>query len=385
MLYAGGNDRCLRARARPPGARRDRGRRWRSSLRHSPTRIATGLAERRRRYVVRFGYVFSALDFTLAWRMLLRYPGLSIVSVFGMAVGIAVADGAFALISMLMDPRLPLPDGERIVSMLNVDASTSNSEMRLVRDFEAWRGLTSVEDIGIARTVSRNLLVEGRSSEPVTAVELSASAFRVAGVEALRGRYLLPEDEAPGAAGAMVIGYDEWVRRFDGDPDIVGRSRSARRRYLRDRRRDARGLRLPVEQQLLDSVAARSVGVSSRGPGRSSASSAGSPPGATLESAQAELTELGRRAAAESPATHEHLRPRVMPYVYAYHRHGRPGQLPRDARDPVRAGPAARHRLRQRGDPGLRAYCHPAAARSRCAAPSAPAAFASSRSCSSRR
>ena len=53
---------------------------------------------------------------------------------------------------------------------------------------------------------------------------MSASGFRVAGVEALRGRYLLPEDEAPGAAGAMVIGYDEWVRRFDGDPDIVGRS-----------------------------------------------------------------------------------------------------------------------------------------------------------------
>ena len=98
--------------------------------------------------------------------MLLRHPGLSIVSVFGMAVGIAVATAAFALISMLMDPRLPLPDGERVVSMLNVDASTSNNEMRLVRDFETWRGLTSVEHIGIARTVSRNLLVEGRSSEP---------------------------------------------------------------------------------------------------------------------------------------------------------------------------------------------------------------------------
>jgi predicted permease len=58
----------------------------------------------------------------------------------------------------------------------------------------------------------------------VTVAEISASAFRVARVPALRGRYLLPEDERPGAPDAIVIGYDEWVRTFDGDPAIVGRS-----------------------------------------------------------------------------------------------------------------------------------------------------------------
>jgi len=41
-------------------------------------------------------------------------------------------------------------------------------------------------------------------------------------------------------------------------------------------------------------------------------------PGATLETAQAELTTLGRRAAIELPATHEHLQPRVAPYAKAF-------------------------------------------------------------------
>jgi predicted permease len=279
--------------------------------------VATGIVERRRRHVVRFGRFFSILDFTLAWRMLVRYPGLSLISVFGMSVGIAVAAGAFALISMLMDPRLPLPDGERIVSLINVDASTSNNEMRLVRDYAAWRGLTSVEHVGIARSVSRNLLVEGRSSEPVTAAEISASAFRVARVEAERGRYLLPEDEAPGAPGVMVIGHDEWVHRFEADPNIVGRSiRLGGETYeivgvMPD------GFAFPLTHSFwipwrLDPLAYQPrtgpfVGVF----GRLVA-------GATLESAQAELTELGRRAAADAPATHEHLRPRLLPYVLAY-------------------------------------------------------------------
>ena len=169
-------------------------------------------------------HAFSSLDFILAWRVLLRYPGLSLVGVFGMAVGIAVATGAFALISMLIDPRLPLAEGDRIVSLLNVDASTTNSEMKMIRDYDRWRGLAAIEDLSISRTVSRNLLIEGRSSEPVTAFEISASAFRVARVEALRGRVLLPEDEAPGATAAMVIGFDEWVTRFDADPNIIGRA-----------------------------------------------------------------------------------------------------------------------------------------------------------------
>jgi predicted permease len=279
--------------------------------------VATGIVERRRRHVVRLGYFFSALDFTLAWRILLRYPWLSATSVFGMAVGIAVAAGAFAIFSMLMDPRLPLPEGDRIVSLLNVDASTSSNEMRLVRDYDRWRGLTSVEHLGIARTVSRNLLVEGHASEPVSAVEISASAFPVARVEALRGRYLLPEDEAPGAAGVMVIGFDEWVRRFEGDPNIVGRSiRLGGDAYtivgvMPD------GFAFPLNNSFwipwrLDPLAypPRSgpfAGVFGR-----------LAPGATIESAQAELTELGRRAAADSPATHEHLRPRLLPYVLAY-------------------------------------------------------------------
>ena len=38
-------------------------------------------------------------------------------------------------------------------------------------------------------------------------------------------------------------------------------------------------------------------------------------PGETIQTAQAELTTAGRRAATESPATHQHLEPRVRPYA----------------------------------------------------------------------
>ncbi|HWI17511.1 MAG TPA: ABC transporter permease, partial [Vicinamibacterales bacterium] len=219
--------------------------------------------------------------------------------------------------SMLMDPALPLPEGERVVSLSSIDTRTSNNELRLVRDYDAWRSMTSIEDLSIARTVSRNLLIEGRVPEPATVVEMSASAFRVARVEALRGRHLLPEDEAPGAPGAVVIGYDEWVRRFEADPAIIGRSIQLGGDTYQVVGVMPDGYGFPVNNSFwipwrLDPLAYAPrtgpfVGVFGR-----------LAPGATLETAQAELTELARRAAADSPATHEHIRSRVLPYAFAY-------------------------------------------------------------------
>ena len=44
-------------------------------------------------------------------------------------------------------------------------------------------------------------------------------------------------------------------------------------------------------------------------------------PGVDLDDAQAELTVIGNRMAAEFPDTHKHLRPEVLPYTYPVRRH----------------------------------------------------------------
>ena len=50
-------------------------------------------------------------------------------------------------------------------------------------------------------------------------------------------------------------------------------------------------------------------------------------PSATIATAQAELDTIAHQAAAASPATHQHLRPRVVPYVYGYTDMGEPGNM----------------------------------------------------------
>ncbi|MCC7241918.1 MAG: ABC transporter permease [Acidobacteria bacterium] len=279
--------------------------------------LGTGLGERRRQRRLRQGPAFSALDFTLAWRMLLRYPGLSLVSVLGMSVGITIAAGAFTIGSMMMGTTLPLPESDRLVSLVNWDASTNNREFRLLADLEAWRDATSIEDFSVSRDVQRNLIVDGRPPEVVMVAEISASAFRAARVPAYRGRTLLPHDERPDAPDALVIGHDEWVRRFAADPDIVGRAVDLGATAYTIVGVMPEGFGFPTYHSFwipwrLDAVAS----APRSGPGINVFGRLA--PGATLESAQAELAAIGQRLAGAWPATHQHLRPTVLAYAHAF-------------------------------------------------------------------
>ena len=63
---------------------------------------------------------------------------------------------------------------------MNWDASTNNHERSLLADFESWRGMTSLEDVAISRSVERNLIVDQSVPDTIVVAEMSSAAFRVA-------------------------------------------------------------------------------------------------------------------------------------------------------------------------------------------------------------
>src|SRR5687767_12586677 len=166
---------------------------------------------------------FSALDVKLGVRMLLKYPGLSLVSVTGMAVAIALGAGVFSVIASLMETTLPLPEGDRVVAVRNAVITEPGQNRASLRDFTAWRDeLQSVQDLAAFTTGRRNLVVPGAGVEPVRVVRMTAAGFRIARTAPVLGRPLLDEDERSDAR-VVVIAFDEWQRRFAADPDIIGR------------------------------------------------------------------------------------------------------------------------------------------------------------------
>jgi predicted permease len=271
---------------------------------------------RRSRGLHRFDQLHvSWLDFKLGFRMLGRYPGLTLVGGFAMAFAIWAGAGAYEFVHQVVSPTLPLAEGDRVVGLQNWDAAESRTDRQALHDFATWRReLRSVRDLGAFRIADRNLITRGGDAEPIEVAEISAAAFRVARVAPLLGRTLADADERPGATPVVVVGHDVWQRRFAGAPDVVGRTvrlGSTQRTVVGVM---PAGYAFPISQSVwvplrLDELEhSRGEGPDIRIFGRLA-------PGATLEAAQAELAALGRRAAADFPRTNEHLRPQVMPYA----------------------------------------------------------------------
>jgi putative ABC transport system permease protein len=264
---------------------------------------------------MRTGY--SWIDLKLAGRMLLRFPGFTLISTIGLAVGIAISAAAFVIVTAMMDPTLPLPDGHRIVSVLARDVSTSRSEERLLPDFASWQRATTLQDAGVVRPVTRNLLRPGAVPETVTLAEMSASGFRVAGVSPLMGRHLLDTDESPAAPAVVVVGYTEWQRRFEADPAIIGRQVQIGERVHTIVGVMPDGFAFPVSDSFWIPWQVDATAFTPRtGPAVNVFAKLA--PGATLDHAQTELANIGLALGTASPATHEHLRPIVVPYTFAY-------------------------------------------------------------------
>lgn len=259
------------------------------------------------------------LDLKLGYRMLLRYPVLTLLGAPVMAFAIAAGAGTFEFIKRATNPDLPLPDGERIVGFTYWDSLGSSQAFPSPYDFLTWREeLRSVQDIGAFRLSDQNLLWGDERGTPVRVAEISAAAFSVARVPPLLGRTLVEADEETGAPAVAVLGHRLWQSRFGGDRAVVGQD---------VRLGDARATVVAVMPAGFAFPAAHNLwiplrpGELPREPGQGVVQVFGRlAPGATLAAAQAELATLVARAAAESPNEYQDLAPHVLPYAEAFMR-----------------------------------------------------------------
>ncbi|HEU4631213.1 MAG TPA: ABC transporter permease [Gemmatimonadaceae bacterium] len=261
----------------------------------------------------------SWLDLKLGFRMLVKYPGLTVVGGLAMAFAIWVGVVVFQLVSMFAHPTLPLPDGDRLVQIRNWDVAANRADSRALSDIIVWReGLRSVTDLGAFRDVERNLIIGTGAGEPVHLAEITASGFRIAHAVPLLGRPLVESDERAGAPPVVVIGHRVWQTRFGGASDVIGRTVRLGDRYATVVGIMPEGFAFPISHEiwtpLRPDVLEHAPGA---GPGITVFGRLA--PGVTREEAQAELTAFGQRAAAASPTTHEHLRPQLLPYTTVFY------------------------------------------------------------------
>ena len=164
-----------------------------------------------------------SLDLKLGMRMLVKYPGLTIVGSLALSVAIGAGASYLEFLNDFIRPRLPFEDGDRVVGIYG-STPDGQAAYATMQDYLRWRAnLKSIDDLGLIHGHERNLITDNGNSEPMRGVDITASALRVTRVSPLRGRLLTDDDEAPGAPPVVLLSYGAWQKNFEGDPSIVGK------------------------------------------------------------------------------------------------------------------------------------------------------------------
>src|SRR5262245_6390636 len=174
-------------------------------------------------------------DIKIALRQLRLRPGLSIVVIVLLALGIGATTAMFSLYHQILVRPLPVPEPDRLVNLAAPgpakiggtyrDLAIGNSEAQfsypMFRDLEArqtgFTGLAGHTDF------VANLSYHEQPSYSRGGALVSGNYFGVLNLRPALGRLIVPTDEPQvGESAVVVLSYDYWQRRFAGNPNVLG-------------------------------------------------------------------------------------------------------------------------------------------------------------------
>src|SRR6476661_3809969 len=163
-------------------------------------------------------------DLRYAFRQLRKTPGFTFIAILTLALGIGANTAIFSVIYAVLLQPLPYPQGERIVILTETDSNQPQISVSYP-DYLDWTKEQKVfEALGASRRESYNLSgLENRAPEQVSGGLVTASFFKVIGLQPQLGRVYTEEEDRVGGPAVCVISDRLWQRVFNRDANVLGK------------------------------------------------------------------------------------------------------------------------------------------------------------------
>jgi len=163
-------------------------------------------------------------DVSYGVRNLLRAPGFALTAIAALAIGIGANTSVFTIVNGALLAALPYEDPQRLVLLFErvPDApydkfDFSAPDFEIVRDAaQSYTGMAAYRNAGYE-------LSGIAEPERLMGARVSPNLFHVLGVSPVVGRSLTDDDDRQNAKVA-VISYGLWSRVFGRDPSVVGQT-----------------------------------------------------------------------------------------------------------------------------------------------------------------
>jgi macrolide transport system ATP-binding/permease protein len=176
-------------------------------------------------------------DCSYAVRMLRKSPAFTVVAVLTLALGIGANAAIFTLVNALMLKHLPVADPKMLVRLGKGNnccvgvGSADNGEFSLFstdsyeylrKNVPEFEELTAMQAGFAYRPVVVRRDAIGDVPRSVMGEFVAGNYFRTFALTAEAGRLLADRDDLAGAPLTVVMSYETWKTRFNGDPSVVG-------------------------------------------------------------------------------------------------------------------------------------------------------------------
>ena len=161
-------------------------------------------------------------DIQYALRTFRRAPLAAFTIVVTVAIGLGVVAVLFTILNTFLFRVDQVPDISEMYAVERPRLANGDRSLLTRPRFEALRTETSVFTDAYAALPDIDLRVDGRMMA-VTLV--TGNFFQVVGVNAVMGRALSPADDGRSGGNPVIVLSDKgWDRRFNRDPNVLGRT-----------------------------------------------------------------------------------------------------------------------------------------------------------------
>jgi putative ABC transport system permease protein len=235
-------------------------------------------------------------------RTLARTPAFTAVAIVTLALGIGAVTVIYSVVrNVVLDP-FPYTRSDRMVNLVLRDASgrfLRGTPYFPAQEFLDYQEQASVFEDVVGTSVEGMQWVHDAGAERLQIGWMTPNGFTFLGVQPLLGRVFGDADAAPGAPPVAVMNHRAWVRLFNADPSVIGRTL-----VLNGEARTVIGVMPPrfewnIADLWIPSALSRSDDpTSARG---TRAFQAHLRPGVSITEAEAQLNVIAARRAAEHP------------------------------------------------------------------------------------
>jgi len=162
-------------------------------------------------------------DCRYACRVLRNSPSFVLTGVATLALGIGANTAIFSAVKAVLLNQLPYRDPVRLVKLGENDSGAKHAEtIGYTTAYDLRRLSHSFAGMSLYRTAA-GAIVEHGQAELVNGLRVNYDFFDTLGIRMQLGRSFLPEEDQPGRRNEVILSHGLWMRRFGGDPNIIGR------------------------------------------------------------------------------------------------------------------------------------------------------------------